>query len=100
LIDAGLDILNPVQISAKGMEPETLKREYGKHLIFWGGCCDTRKILPKANPEILLEHIKNNIKIFGKDGGLVFNQVHNIQPEVPPSNIIALFGAANAYGRY
>jgi uroporphyrinogen decarboxylase len=100
LIDAGLDILNPIQISAKDMEPESLKREYGKHLIFWGGCCDTRKILPKANSETLLEHVKNNIRILGKDGGLVFNQVHNIQPEVPPSSIIALFEAASMYGRY
>ncbi|MDD3521237.1 MAG: uroporphyrinogen decarboxylase family protein [Actinomycetota bacterium] len=100
LIDAGLDILNPVQISAKNMDPEILKKNYGKDLIFWGGCCDTREILPKASPEKIKEHVRQNMKILGKDGGLVFNQIHNIQPEVPPSNILALFEAAHLYGKY
>lgn len=100
LIDAGLDILNPVQISAKNMDPEVLKKNYGKDLIFWGGCCDTRMILPKSSPEKIKEHVRENVKILGKDGGLVFNQIHNIQPEVPPTNILALFEAANLYGKY
>jgi len=100
LIDAGLDILNPVQISAKNMDPEILKKNYGKDLIFWGGCCDTREILPKATPGKIIDHVKENMRILGKDGGLVFNQIHNIQPGVPPSNILALFEAAKLFGRY
>ena len=59
-----------------------------------------RMILPKASPEKIMEHVRENVKILGKDGGLVFNQIHNIQPEVPPSNILALFEAANLYGKY
>jgi uroporphyrinogen decarboxylase len=100
LIDAGLDIINPVQISAKGMEPEKLKKCFGNDLIFWGGCCDTRDILPNASPKKIKEHVLHNMEILGKNGGLVFNQIHNIQPEVPPSNILALFEAASLYGKY
>ena len=86
-IDAGLDILNPVQTSARNMDFEKIKKEFGKFLIFWGGCCDTKNILPKATPEKILDHVKENIRILGKNGGLVFNQIHNIEPDVPPENI-------------
>ncbi|MCL5771727.1 MAG: methyltransferase [Actinobacteria bacterium] len=100
LIDAGLDILNPIQISAKNMNPKELKKEFGKHLIFWGGCCDTRNMLPNGTPEKIFDHVKLNIKTLGQNGGLVFNQVHNIQPDVPSENIMALFKAASIYGKY
>ena len=87
-------------LTIKNLNHEILKKNYGKYLIFWGGCCDTRNILPKASTEKVMEHVRENIKILGKDGGLVFNQIHNIQPEVPPSNIFALFKAVNLYGKY
>ncbi|MCL5071650.1 MAG: hypothetical protein M1308_12270 [Actinobacteria bacterium] len=100
MIEAGLDILNPVQTSARDMEPEKLKREFGKDIIFWGGCCDTREVLVKGSPEDIKEDVKRRIKILGKNGGLIFNQIHNIQADVPPENIIAMFEAANLYGQY
>ena len=91
LIEAGFEVLNPVQISAINMEPERLKREFGKEITFWGGGCDTKTILNNATPQQVKEHVKRNIEIFNKDGGFVFNQVHNIMPDVPPQNIVAMF---------
>ncbi len=96
-IEAGLDILNPVQITAKEMDPKRLKKQFGKNIIFWGGCCDTRKVLATGSEKTISEHVKNNIEILGKDGGLVFNQIHNIQPDIPPENILALFKSAKRY---
>jgi uroporphyrinogen decarboxylase len=90
LIEAGVDILNPVQTSAVNMEPERLKREFGKDLVFWGGGCDTQRVLPFATPKEVKEHIRERIGIFSKGGGFVFCQVHNIQANVPVENIIAL----------
>jgi len=90
LIEAGVDILNPVQTSAINMEPKKLKREFGKDLVFWGGGCDTQRILPFASPKEVKEHIKERIAIFSPDGGFIFCQIHNIQANVPLENIIAL----------
>ncbi|MGC9004155.1 MAG: uroporphyrinogen decarboxylase family protein [bacterium] len=90
LIEAGVDILNPVQTSAVNMEPERLKKEFGKDLVFWGGGCDTQRVLPFAEPEEVRKHIKERINIFSKGGGFVFCQIHNIQANVPVENIIAL----------
>jgi uroporphyrinogen decarboxylase len=90
LVEAGVDILNPVQTSAVNMEPERLKREFGKELVFWGGGCDTQRVLPFATPKEVKEHIKERIRIFSKGSGFVFCQVHNIQANVPVENIIAL----------
>lgn len=90
LIEAGVDILNPVQTSAVNMEPEKLKKEFGKDIVFWGGGCDTQRILPFASPEEVKEHIRERIAIFAPGGGFVFCQVHNIQANVPVENIIAL----------
>jgi len=95
LIDAGVDILNPVQISAKGMEPEKLKREYGRDLVFWGGGIDTQHVLPNATPAEVRDAVRKNSEVFMKDGGFVFNQVHNIVKGVPPVNIIAMYDEAN-----
>lgn len=100
LIDAGLDIINPVQISASGMDPNRLKEEFGEQLAFWGGGADTQNVLGfKPAPEVE-KHVKENISIFSKGGGFVFNQVHNIQPNVSPAALLATYSAANKYGRY
>ena len=100
LIDAGFDILNPVQTTARNMEPEKLKKEFGKDIIFWGGCCDTRKILPMGSPGDVREDVRRNISILGEDGGLVFAQQHNVMADVPPENVIAMLEAAYEFGRY
>lgn len=98
LIEAGVDILNPVQISAANMEPARLKREFGDKLIFWGGGCDTQSVLPRGNPEEVREHVRENVQVFSLGGGYVFNQVHNIQANVPAENIIAMFDTAYEAG--
>jgi uroporphyrinogen decarboxylase len=98
IIDAGCDILNPVQISARGMDPARLKREFGEKLCFWGGGCDTQNVLPFGSPEQVYEHTRQNIEIFGKDSGFVFSQVHNIQANVPVQNILAMFQAVKDFG--
>jgi uroporphyrinogen decarboxylase len=90
LIDAGVDILNPVQISARGMDPARLKREFGDKLCFWGGGCDTQTVLPFGTPEEVYAHTRANIEIFKPGGGFIFCQVHNIQAGVPPQNIAAM----------
>lgn len=100
LIDNGIDILNPVQISAKNMSPRTLKQKFGDVLTFWGGGIDTQHVLPFATPDQIREHVQKNIEIFKAGGGYVFNNVHNIQPEVPSENVISLFEAAYDYGFY
>jgi uroporphyrinogen decarboxylase len=93
LIDAGLDAINPVQISAAGMQLTELRREFADRLTFWGGGCDTQTILPKASPEEVASHVRQQVAVFGKSGGWVFQQVHNILADVPPENIVAMYGA-------
>ncbi len=97
-IDAGIDILNPVQISAVNMEPERLQREFGGKIVFWGGGCDTQRVLPLGTPKEIREHVRQNIDIFGREGGFVFTQVHNIQQNVPVENVEAMFDAAYEFG--
>ncbi len=97
-IDAGIDMLNPVQISAANMEPERLKREFGDRIVFWGGGCDTQKVLPFGTPDEVREHVRHNIEAFGTGGGFIFTQVHNIQQNVPAENVEAMFDAAWEYG--
>lgn len=94
LIEAGVDILNPVQISANNMEPEMLKEKYGDKITFWGGGCDTQNILPFASPEEVRENVRYLVNIFKKGSGYVFNPVHNIMGDVPPENIVAMFDEA------
>ena len=98
MIEAGIDILNPVQTSAANMEPERLKREFGGRIVFWGGGCDTQRVLPYASSEEVRDHVRERLEIFKPGGGYVFTQIHNIQPNVPPDNIIAMLDAAYAYG--
>jgi uroporphyrinogen decarboxylase len=100
LIDNGIDILNPVQISAKNMNPELLKEKFGDRLSFWGGAIDTQHILPFAKPSEIREHVRKNVEIFKQGGGYIFNNVHNIQYGVPAENIVALFDAAYEFGIY
>jgi uroporphyrinogen decarboxylase len=100
LIECGIDILNPVQISAKGMNPEVLKERFGDKLVLWGGACDTQHFLPFASPQQVAEHVRKNLEIFKPGGGYVFNNVHNIQADVPVENIIAMFDTAYEYGFY
>jgi uroporphyrinogen-III decarboxylase len=99
-IDAGIDIFNPVQTSAANMEPARLKKEFGDRLVFWGGGCDTQRILGQATPAEIRQHVKERMETFAPGGGFVFNQVHNIQANVPPENVMAMFEAAYEFGRY
>lgn len=98
LIDIGVDALNPVQVTAKNMEPERLKKEFGDKITFWGAI-NTQRILPFGSPEEVAEETRRIISILGKGGGYILNSVHNIQAEVPPENIVAMFetGLAHRY---
>lgn len=100
LMDNGIDILNPVQISAKGMDPAMLKAEYGDKLAFWGGAIDSQHVLPRGTPEEVRESVRRNVEAFKPGGGYVFNNVHNIQADVPPENILAMYDAALEFGLY
>ncbi len=97
LIDAGVDIINPVQIGAEGMDPAYLKKEFGKDVVFWGGGVDTQHILSLGTAQEVREATLRNCEIFYKDGGFVFNQVHNIVDGVPPENIVAMYDAVNSF---
>lgn len=99
LIDIGVDIINPVQVFAADMRPLELKREFGRDLVFWGGI-DTQRVLPFGGPKEVKEEVKRRIEELAKGGGYVLNAVHNIQSDVPPENIVAMFEAAQEYGVY
>ncbi len=100
LLDNGIDILNPVQITAHGMDPKILKERFGKDLVFWGGGIDSQHVLPFATPEEVKRNVKSNMEAFKPGGGYIFNNVHNIQAGVPPENILAMYEAAYKYGFY
>jgi uroporphyrinogen decarboxylase len=97
LIEAGLDIINPVQINATGMESEKLKREFGKDLVFWGGGVDTQHTLFYATEQEIRNEVGKNCEIFMKNGGFVFSQVHNILAGIPTKNIIAMYDEVNRF---
>jgi len=94
-IDMGVDILNPVHINASGMEPDKLKRDFGKDIVFWGGGVDTQKVLAYGTEKDVAEDVKRNIDALAPGGGFVFAAVHNIQAEVPPQNVMSMFKALN-----
>jgi uroporphyrinogen decarboxylase len=100
LIETGVEIINPVQTSARGMEPENLKRQFGKDLTFWGGGCDTQRVLPLGTEREIDDHVRRRIETLAPGGGFVFTQVHNIMPNVPPENIVAMIEAAKTYRRH
>lgn len=100
LIDVGVDILNPVQISAAGMDPFELKRDFGDDIVFWGGACNPQGALAFGTPEEVADEVRRNIDAFAPGGGFVLANVHNIQNLVPPENIAAMFETAYEYGGY
>lgn len=93
LVDAGFDVLNPVQCSAAGMTPQTLKDRFGDRMTFWGGGVDTQKTLPFGTPEEVRREVRQRIEVFGRGGGFVFNTVHNVQANTPAENLVALYEA-------
>ena len=97
-IEIGMDILNPVQITGKSLDE--IKKEFGSHISFWGGGCDTQKILPFGTPEEVKSDVKQRIEHLSSDGGLVFCTVHNIQADVPPENVMAMYETLKLYGAY
>lgn len=97
LIESGFDILNPVQCSATGMDPRVLKEKYGRDIVFWGGGVDTQKLLPFGTPEKVKAQVKERCEIFGRDGGFVFNSIHNVQANTPTENIVAMFDALKEF---
>lgn len=100
LIECGVDALNPVQISAHGMDAGELKRDFGKEITFWGGGVDTQYVLNRCTPAEVKDSVRKNIELLAPGGGFVFCQVHNIQPDVPLKNIYAMFDALDEYGMY
>lgn len=94
MIEMGVDILNPLQITAKGMDPKRLKETFGSQLAFWGGAVDCQNTLPLGSPEEVAREVEANVKTFAAGGGYVCSAVHNIQPGVPAENVLALFDAA------
>ncbi len=100
LIEAGIEILNPIQVSARGMDPAELKRKYGRDLVFWGGGCDTQFVLPFGTPDQVRAEVKLRLEQLMPGGGFVFAAVHNIQPEVPPENVMAMYETVWEFGRY
>ncbi len=100
LIDLGFDIINPVQTSAKGMDPKRLKAAYGKDIVFWGGGVDAQRTMPFGTPQQVADEVRQRIDELAPGGGFVFAAVHNIQASDPPDNIITAFDTALDYGRY
>jgi len=100
LIENGIDILNPVQTSARRMDPVELKRRFGRDLAFWGGGCDSQRVLPRGTPADVVASVRANLSAFMPGGGYVFNGIHNIQADVPPENVVAMYDTAYEYGVY
>jgi hypothetical protein len=96
-IEAGFDILNPVQTSAGEMDPQRLKDQFGDQITFWGGGIDTQRTLPFGTPEEIRDEVRRRIEIFGAGGGFVFNSIHNVQARVPQENLLALYGSFAEY---
>ena len=99
LVEVGVDILNPVQTSAAGMDPKVLKERFGHKVCFWGGI-DTQSILPFGTPDQVREEVKRCMDVLAPGGGFVVAAIHNIRPEVPPENIVAMIEAVHEFGQY
>jgi uroporphyrinogen decarboxylase len=100
LIESGVDILNPVQYTARDMDSVGLKRDFGSRVTFWGGGIDTQRILPRGSVSDVKEEVKKQLGIFAPGGGFIFNTVHNIQADVPPENFMAMWEALRENGTY
>ncbi|MBE9509264.1 MAG: hypothetical protein IMY71_00175 [Bacteroidetes bacterium] len=99
-IEIGVDILNPVHITANDMDPKQLKKDFGNDITFWGGGIETQEILPFGTPGQIKDQVKKNLDVLAPGGGFVFNTVHNIQSEVPPENIMAMWNTLEEFGTY
>ena len=99
-IESGFDVLNPVQTSAAGMDPQTLADEFGDRVTFWGGGVDTQHTLPFDTPDEIRAQVRERMHIFGQGGGFVFNPIHNVQAGVPVENLLALYEAVTAFSNY
>ncbi|MBS7614390.1 methyltransferase [Candidatus Bathyarchaeota archaeon] len=99
-IEAGFDILNPVQTSAANMDPKMLKAKYGDKIVFWGGGVDTQNTLPFGTPKQVRRDVQQRIRIFAPKGGYVFNTIHNVQPRIPVENVLAMYEAVKESRRY
>ncbi len=99
-IEMGIDILNPIHFNAVGMEPVALKKDFGSEVTFWGGGVETQHILPTGSPEQVSDDVKRNLSALMPGGGYIFNTVHNIQAEVPPENIMAMWNTLQEFGKY
>ena len=97
LIEAGFDIINPVQTNAYGMDPVGLKEEFGREITFWGGGVDTSQVLPSGTTEEVRADVLKRCEILSRDGGFIFAPIHNILPEVPPENILAMYEAVKEF---
>ena len=100
LIESGIDILNPVQVSARDMNTRELKRQFGRDLTFYGGGIDTQRVLPRGTPGEVRDEVRRRIDDLAPGGGFIFAAVHNIQADVPPENILAMREALQEYGVY
>jgi uroporphyrinogen decarboxylase len=100
LIEAGVEIFNPVQTTARHMEPEQLKKQFGRDVTFWGGGCDTQNVLINGTPQQVRDDVKRRLEIFMPGGGYVWNQIHNVLADVPPQNVVAMLDAAYEFGHY
>ncbi len=100
LIESGIDILNPVQVSAAGMDTKELKQRFGQDLTFWGGGVDTQRVLPRGTPQEVRDEVRRRLDDLAPGGGFIFTTVHNIQADVPPENIVAMWEALREYGVY
>jgi uroporphyrinogen-III decarboxylase len=99
-VEAGFDILNPIQCSAANMDPEGLKKEFGSRFTFWGGGVDTQQTLPFATPDEVRAQVRERVRIFGQAGGFVFNPTHNVQARVPLENMLAMYEAYRDCAEY
>jgi uroporphyrinogen decarboxylase len=99
-IEMGIDALNPVQVSAAGMDPLALKREFGREIAFWGAACDSQETLPFGTPAQVADEVRRRVDTLGPGGGYVLAPIHNVQAGVPVENVVAMFRAAREYGAY
>lgn len=99
-VEIGIEILNPLQTGARGMEPEHLKKRYGKNLSFWGGGVDTQTTLPFGTVDDIRREVEERIRILGPDGGYVFSTIHNIQADITPEKVLAVFDTVKRCGPY
>ena len=99
-IEIGVDVLNPLQTSAKGMDPQRIKQKYGKNLAFWGGGVETQTTLPFGTVDEVRREVRDRVKLLGTTSGYVFATIHNIQADIPPEKILAIYDTVSEYGKY